>query len=99
MCLVALTRDDGVFDLAGAVGSIGAGSLHPFAEFVLGEVLEVYYNPGNSYIKREVMKYARVLVGLSIASPFILVLQNFSLAIAGKRLQYCSHGLMDVWVM
>lgn len=84
--LMAMTKQDWKIGLGGLIGSLFAGCLNPAYALIIAEILSAYYNTNYSQQKKDVSTYALIYVGLAVASPFIYILQHYSLGILGERL-------------
>lgn len=84
--LIAMSKQDWIYGVFGAIGSILAGAINPAFALIISQVLNAYYNPDFGAMKTEVSKWALVFVGVGVASPFVYVCQHYSLGVFGENL-------------
>ncbi|CAM6101410.1 unnamed protein product [Calypogeia fissa] len=84
--LVVMTMDDWKYSIAGLMGSMLAGCIHPSIAVVLGEMLSIYYRTDKESMKKGVLEGCLVFIGIGVAAPFIFILQHYPLAVVGERL-------------
>ncbi|CAM6101084.1 unnamed protein product [Calypogeia fissa] len=95
--LIAMTKQDWKYGIAGTMGSIGAGCLHPSFAVIVAEILQVYYTKDYKKMKGDVSIYSLIFVGLAVASLFIHVIQHYSLGILGEKLvKRCREKMLAV---
>ncbi|CAM6102265.1 unnamed protein product [Calypogeia fissa] len=84
--LIKMTRPDWAYSMAGIIGSMFAGCIHPSIAVLLGELLSVYYRTDKESMKKGVVEICLIFVGIGLAAPLIFILQHYSLAVVGERL-------------
>ncbi|CAM6103983.1 unnamed protein product [Calypogeia fissa] len=92
--LLTMCKPDWKYGMGGAIGSVLAGCQHSLFGLMIGEVVAAYYEPSWNKMKSDVREYALILIAVGLSSPFIYILQNYSLGVLGENLVKRVRGRM-----
>ncbi|CAH8301085.1 unnamed protein product [Eruca vesicaria subsp. sativa] len=84
--LIKLNSPEWPYALLGSIGAVLAGSQPAFFSMGIAYVLNAFYSPFPSVIKRDVDKVAIVFVGVGVVTPLIYLLQHYFYTLMGERL-------------
>ncbi|CAM6099772.1 unnamed protein product [Calypogeia fissa] len=84
--LLKMCKPDWKYGMGGVIGSMLAGCPHPIFGLMIGEALTAYYQPSWTKMESAVRECALILVAVGVSTPFIYILQNYSLAVLGENL-------------
>ncbi|KAH0878680.1 hypothetical protein HID58_066074 [Brassica napus] len=84
--LIKLNVPEWSYALLGSIGAVLAGAQPALFSTGIAYVLNVFYSPFASVIKRDVEKVAIVFVGVGVVTPLIYLLQHYFYTLMGERL-------------
>lgn len=84
--LIKLSVPEWSYALLGSIGAVLAGAQPALFSTGIAYVLNVFYSPFASVIKRDVEKVAIVFVGVGVVTPLIYLLQHYFYTLMGERL-------------
>ncbi|RID46314.1 hypothetical protein BRARA_I02986 [Brassica rapa] len=84
--LIKLNVPEWSYALLGSIGAVLAGAQPALFSTGIAYVLNLFYSPFPSVIKRDVEKVAIVFVGVGVVTPLIYLLQHYFYTLMGERL-------------
>eukprot|EP01133_Synstelium_polycarpum_P000374 gene374-436_t len=82
------SRPEAWLFICGFIAALGTGAIYPAFSIIFTEMLTIFQNPDESYVRKEANFIAIIFVVLAVGSGLSNFFQTFLFAVIGERLTY-----------